>query len=99
MQRILLGAALLASVATLTQPASAQNDALGGAILGGVVGGVIGGAATGRAGGAIVGAVVGGAAGAAIGSEAERRRGYYWYRGGCYRRVQGGYVQVSPRYC
>jgi hypothetical protein len=38
-------------------------------------------------------------AGAAIGAEAERRRGYYWHRGACYQRVQGGYVQVNPRRC
>ena len=43
--------------------------------------------------------MIGGVAGAAIGNEAERRRGYYWYQGGCYRRVQGGYTQVSRRYC
>ena len=40
-----------------------------------------------------------GVAGAAIGNEAERRNNYYWYQGGCYRKVQGGYAQVSRRYC
>lgn len=98
MKRTIVASALLAMTAVAPQPAVAQ-DAIGGAILGGVVGGVIGGAATGRAEGAIVGAVIGGVAGAAIGSEAERRRGHYWHRGSCYRRVQGGYVQVSRRHC
>ena len=64
-----------------------------------MLGGVIGGAATGRPEGALVGAVIGGVAGAAIGNEAERRNNYYWYQGGCYRKVQGGYAQVSRRYC
>ena len=98
MRRIFAAAAFLALAATM-QPAQAQNNTVGGAIVGGVVGGVIGGAATGRAEGAIIGAVIGGAAGAAIGSEADRRGSYYWYRGGCYRKVRGGYAQVSPRYC
>ncbi len=98
MNRMIVAAALLTLTAVVPQPAVAQ-DAIGGAIVGGVVGGVIGGAATGRTEGAIVGAVIGGVAGAAIGAEAERRRGYYWHRGHCYRRVQGGYAQVSPRRC
>lgn len=98
MKQAIVATALLAMTAVLPQPVAAQN-ALGGAIVGGVVGGVIGGAATGRAEGAIVGAVIGGVAGAAIGAEAERRRGNYWHRGACYQRVQGGYVQVSPRRC
>lgn len=98
MKRTIVASALLALSAVMPQPAAAQNT-LGGAIVGGVVGGVIGGAATGRAEGAIVGAVIGGVAGAAIGAEAERRQGHYWHRGACYRRVQGGYVQVSPRRC
>jgi outer membrane lipoprotein SlyB len=103
MKRLLAATAFLAVAASMQaatiQPASAQNGAVGGAIVGGVLGGVIGGAATGRPEGALVGAVIGGVAGAAIGNEAERRRGYYWYQGGCYRRVQGGYAQVSRRYC
>jgi uncharacterized protein YcfJ len=98
MKRIFAATAFVALAATL-QPAQAQNNALGGAIVGGVVGGVIGGAATGRAEGAIVGAVIGGVAGAAIGNEADRRGRYYWYQGACYRKVQGGYQQVSRRYC
>jgi len=98
MKRIFAATAFLALAASM-QPAQAQNNTVGGAILGGVVGGVIGGAATGRAEGAIVGAVIGGVAGAAIGNEADRRGRYYWYRGDCYRKVQGGYARVSPRYC
>jgi outer membrane lipoprotein SlyB len=99
MKRTIVAIALLTMTAWLPQQAAAQNNTLGGAIVGGVVGGVIGGAATGRAEGALVGAVIGGAAGAAIGSQSERRQGHYWHRGGCYQRVQGGYVQVAPRRC
>ena len=95
MKRTIVATALLAMTAVLPQSAAAQNNAL----VGGVVGGVIGGAATGRTEGAIVGAVIGGVAGAAIGAEAERRRGYYWHRGACYRAVRGGYQQVNPRRC
>ena len=98
MVRIIGAAALLALTAAMPQPALAQ-DAIGGAIVGGALGGIIGGAATGRAGGAIAGAIIGGTAGALIGAEAERRRSYYWWRGGCYRQVQGGYMQVDPRFC
>ena len=83
------------SVIVLAQPASAQNNTVGGALLGGGLGAIIGGAATGSAGGAVAGALIGGATGALIGSEADRRRSYYWWRGGCYQAVQGGYVR-SP---
>jgi hypothetical protein len=44
----------------LTQPASAQNNTVGGALFGGAPGGIIGGAATGSAGGAVAGALIGG---------------------------------------
>ena len=98
MIRQLAGISLLALAVVVPRPAAAQ-DALGGAIVGGAVGGIIGGAATGRAGGAVAGAIIGGVAGAAIGAEAERRRGYYWHRGSCYRRVQGGYARMPMRYC
>ncbi|HWM46911.1 MAG TPA: glycine zipper domain-containing protein [Xanthobacteraceae bacterium] len=99
MKRMFVAAALLLALPAVTPYPAAAQDAIGGAIVGGVVGGVIGGAATGRAEGAIVGAVIGGVAGAAIGAEAERRRGYYWHRGVCYKHVQGGYVRVSSRRC
>jgi len=103
MKRILGVAGILALAFSMQSasvgPAAAQNNTVGGAIVGGVLGGVIGGAATGRAEGALVGAVIGGAAGAAIGSQAERRRGHYYYHDNCYRRVRGGYVRVSRRYC
>jgi outer membrane lipoprotein SlyB len=98
MVRHIAGISLLTLAALAPQQAHAQ-DALGGALIGGAVGGIIGGAATGRAGGAVAGAIIGGVAGAAIGAEAERRRGYYWHRGNCYRRVQGGYALVPMRYC
>ena len=95
-----LGAAALISLAGIVphEPAAAQ-DALGGALLGGAAGALIGGAATGRAGGALVGGLIGGTAGALIGSEAERRRSYYWWHGRCYRAVPGGYQLIPPRYC
>jgi len=97
MKRAIMAATVMGLAAAMPRPAAA--DALGGALIGGVVGGVIGGAATGHAEGALVGAVVGGAAGAAIGAEAERRHNYYYYRGGCYRRVRGGYARIDGRYC
>ncbi len=81
-------------------PPPAPSSTVGGAIGGAILGGVIGGAVTGRAGGAAVGALIGGTTGAAIGSEAERRRGYYWWRGGCYYRYPSGeYAVVAPGYC
>ena len=83
----------------VAQPAAAQNNTLGGALFGGALGGIVGGAATGSAGGAVAGALIGGATGALIGSEADRRRSYYWWRGGCYQAVQGGYMRISNRYC
>jgi hypothetical protein len=61
---------------------------------------LIGGAVTGRAGGAVAGALVGGTTGALIGAEAERRHGYYWWRGSCYYQYPSGeYAVVGPRYC
>jgi len=84
---------------TVTQPASAQNNTLGGALFGGALGGIIGGAAIGSAGGAVAGALIGGATGALIGAEADRRRSYYYWRGGCYQAVQGGYARIPNRYC
>ncbi|MCF8477984.1 MAG: hypothetical protein K9G60_13225 [Pseudolabrys sp.] len=92
----------LALVAVLPmRPAQAQNDTLGGAIIGGGVGPIVGGAATGRAGGAVAGGIIGAAAGAALGSNMERRdRGYYWYKGRCWRkRSNGDYYRVSRRRC
>jgi hypothetical protein len=83
----------------MAQPASAQNNTLGGALFGGALGGIIGGAATGNAGGAVAGALIGGATGAVIGAEADRRRSYYYWRGGCYQAVQGGYTRIPNRYC
>jgi hypothetical protein len=47
----------------------------------------------------ITGAIVGGTAGVILGSEAERRSGYHWRDGDCFRRVPEGYVRVSRRYC
>src|SRR5215813_12907056 len=67
---------------------------------GAILGGLIGGAVTGRAGGAVAGALVGGTTGALIGAEAERRHGYYWWRGSCYYQYPSAeYAVVGPRYC
>ena len=99
MSRTILATALLTlAVLAPSGQASAQDpfSVLGGA----AAGAAIGGAATGRAGGAVAGAIIGGAAGAAISAQAEQRRAnYYWYNGGCYIRVQGGWQRVSRRYC
>jgi outer membrane lipoprotein SlyB len=101
MKQIIAAASLLALATTMApQPAAAQ-DALGGALIGGAIGAGVGGAVTGRAGGAIAGGLIGAAAGAAIaGSMEPRRRGYYWYEGGCWlRRGDGSYIRVSRRHC
>ena len=83
------------------QSASAQDNTLGGALIGGGIGAIVGGAATGKAGGAVAGGIIGAATGAIIGSQMEpRRRGYYTYRRGCWRRwPDGSYHRVSWRYC
>jgi hypothetical protein len=81
-------------------PPAPPQEAVGGAVGGAILGGLIGGAVTGRAGGAIAGALVGGTTGAVIGAEADRRHGYYWWRGNCYYRYPSGeYAIVGPRYC
>ena len=99
--RTIIAIAALALIALPMQPASAQNNTLGGAIVGGTAGAIIGGAATGRTGGAIAGGIIGAAAGAALGSQLEPRRGgYYWYQGRCWVRYgDGSYHRVSQRYC
>jgi len=75
-------------------------DAIGGAVGGAILGGILGGAVSGRAGGAVAGALIGGTTGAVVGSEAERRRGYYWWRGNCYYRYPSGeYAAIAPNYC
>jgi len=99
MIRTISATALLTLVAAMpVQEAAAQDpfSVLGGA----AAGAIIGGAATGRAGGAAAGAIIGGATGAILSAEAERRRGgFYWWNGGCYQRVPGGWGQVPRRYC
>jgi uncharacterized protein YcfJ len=98
-----IGAATLiaAGIFSLSSPASAQDNALGGALIGGAAGAVVGGAVSGRAGGAAVGTVIGAAAGAMIGSQMELRRGrYYWYDNRCwYRYPSGAFRAVSARHC
>jgi outer membrane lipoprotein SlyB len=92
-------AACLAVAMAMPAHEAAAQDALGGAIIGGVGGAIVGGAIGGSR-GAAVGAIVGAGTGAAIASEGERRRGYYYYREGCYlQRPDGAYVRVDPRYC
>jgi hypothetical protein len=86
-------------VVVVVQPAFAQNNTVGGALLGGGLRAIIGGAATGSAGGAVAGALIGGRRVPLIGSEADRRRSYYRWRGGCYQAVQGGYVRIPNRNC
>src|SRR5215510_2407307 len=95
-----IGAAALMSLA-LTMPAQQAGAQDPFSVLGGAAAGaIIGGAATGRAGGAAAGAIIGGATGAILSAEAERRRErFYWWKGGCYERVQGGWMQVPRRYC
>ena len=44
-------------------------------------------------------ATVGGADAAAIDKGAERIRGFYYYRGDCFRKVGGGFTRVSSRSC
>jgi outer membrane lipoprotein SlyB len=100
-RRVAAGGFLALAALMPAQPASAQNNVLGGAIVGGAVGGIVGGAVGRGAGGAVVGAVIGATAGAAIAAEAERRKGgYYWWHGGCYYRYpNGSYLHVQPGYC
>ncbi len=101
MKRIIAGAALLAAAMAMPVQDAAAQDPLGGAILGGAAGAIFGGAVTGRAGGAAIGAAIGAATGAIIASEAERRRGgYYWWRGRCYYQDgDGAWYRVSRNYC
>lgn len=99
MIRVIGASVLLALAAAMPTEHAAAQDALGGAIIGAGTGAFIGGMATGRPSGTIAGAIVGGTAGAILGSETERRRGYYWRNGDCFRRVRDGYLQVSRRYC
>lgn len=95
-----VGAALLLCVATVLPGWQARaHDAVGGAIIGAGTGAIIGGMVTGRADGAIHGAIVGGTAGAILRSEVGKRPGYSWRDGDCYRRVRGGDVRVTRRFC
>ena len=68
-------------------------------MMGAATGGYVGGITSGRIEGVIGGIIAGGTAGAIIGSEVEKRRGYFWQDGNCYRSVNGGSVRVSRRYC
>jgi hypothetical protein len=103
MVRIIITALAVLSllVAVPVGQAFARDNTLGGALIGGGLGAIIGGAATGKAGGAVAGGIIGAATGAILGSQLEpRRRGYYWYRGSCYRRhANGDYYRTYRRYC
>jgi hypothetical protein len=99
--KLMTGAALLLALAAAApvQEASAQ-DIIGGAIVGGAIGGAVGGAVTGRGSGVAAGVAIGAATGALIAAEAQRRRGYYWWRGNCYYRNKAGqYYRVARRKC
>ncbi len=101
MIRTIGAAALLTLAAAMpAQDAAAQDSTLGGMLLGAGAGALIGGAAGGGR-GAAIGAGIGAATGAVIGSQAEPRRGgYYWYEGRCwYRYPNGEYVRASSRNC
>jgi hypothetical protein len=101
MKRVLGAAVLLGMAAIMPAQQAAAQDPLAGAIVGGAVGGIVGGAVGRGAGGAVAGAVIGATTGAVIASEAQRRRGgYYWWRNGCYYRYpNGAWLQVQPGYC
>jgi len=95
-----IGAATLLGLAALipVNEAGAQDpfSVFGGAAAGAAVGGAV----TGRAGGAVAGAIIGGATAAAITAGAEQRQSnYYWYKGQCYVRVEGGYQRVPRGNC
>jgi hypothetical protein len=91
--------ALLGLAAVMPANEAAAQDPF--SVFGGAAAGaVIGGAVTGRPGGAAVGALIGGTTAAVISAEAQQRRAnYYWWRNGCYVRVEGGWQRVSSRYC
>jgi len=100
MIRTISAAGLLTLATVMPAQQAAAQDVLGGALFGGAAGAIIGGAASGGR-GAAIGAGIGAATGAIIASEAERRRGgYYWWHGDCYFRDGGGaWYRVSRRYC
>ena len=101
MIRLIGAVALLTLAAAMPlRQAAAQDNVRGGALLGGAAGAIIGGAAGGGR-GAAVGAGIGAATGAIIGSQAQPRRGgFYWYEGRCwYRYPSGEYVRASSRNC
>ena len=95
-------AALAALSLALTMPVQdvkAQDPLIGG-LFGGAAGAIIGGAVGGRR-GVGIGAIIGAATGAIIAAEGRRYPGgYYYWRGGCYRRRPGGvWFGVAPSYC
>jgi len=94
--------ASIALVLLLIIPLSEANArrAARGALLGGATGAAIGGIAGGGR-GAAIGGLVGLGVGSVMGSQADRRRGnYYWYNGRCWIRFRNGeFHPVSHRYC
>ena len=93
------GAAVLILMVAGSAQRSVAHDPVGGAIIGAGTGGYIGGMSSGRIEGAFFGAISGGTAGTIYGSDVEKRRGYSWRNGDCYRHVRGGYVRVTKRLC
>jgi len=94
--------ASIALVLLLIIPLSEANArrAARGAVMGGLTGAAIGGIAGGGR-GAAIGGLVGLGVGSVMGSQADRRRGnYYWYNGRCWIRFRNGeFHPVSHRYC
>jgi hypothetical protein len=95
-----MAAAALAAFVLLPPGGAAAQDEAGGALCGAAAGAFMGGMnAEGRPVGIIEGAIVGGTAGSMLGCETEKRPGYFWLDGDCYRRLRRGQVKVSRRYC
>lgn len=90
---------LVCVVVVLPATEASAHDSVADAIIGAGTGAIIGGMATGRADGVISGAVVGANAASIFGTEPEKRPGYSWRNGDCYRRVRDGYVRVTRRLC
>jgi hypothetical protein len=99
MTKTIAALALLALALLAPRQQAAAEDRIGEAIFGATAGALIGGLETGRPSGAIFGAFTGASAGAIIGGYPERRPGYFWWHGDCYRTVPGGYQLAPKRMC
>lgn len=90
---------LLALLLVLPARSVTADEVFEGVVIGAGTGAFLGGLATARADGILAGAIVGGTAGSIMGAQVERRRGYYWRHGDCFRKVAGTYRRVSRRFC